>query len=86
MAKKASEKTEETKQAPKEIKKEKKQPAVSSGYVHVDVFLDTAKVIFDLHPYQVAGFKAFMVGKHYQKTDTDFLPYLEKYLGKEVNI
>lgn len=60
------------------------QPALVSGYVHIDVFLATAKVIFNLHAYQVAGFKAFMTGKHYQKRDTDFIPFLEKYLGKEV--
>ena len=71
---------------PQAPKKEQvtEQPAQPSGYVHIDVFLDTAKVIFSLHPYQVAGFKAFMTGKHYQKRDTDFIPFLERYLGKEV--
>lgn len=70
--------------ASKPEKQVKEQPATLSGYVHIDVFLDTAGVIFNLHPYQQAGFKAFMTGRHYQKRDTDFIPYLEEYLGKEV--
>lgn len=79
-------KVEETKveKASKPEKQVKEQPATLSGYVHIDAFLDTAGVIFNLHPYQQAGFKAFMSGRHYQKRDTDFIPYLEEYLGKEV--
>lgn len=69
---------------PSKPKKQIKEQPTSSGYVHIDVFLDTAQVIFNLHPYQVAGFKAFMTGQHYQNKDTDFIPFLEKYLGKEV--
>lgn len=82
VAKKTTAKTAvRTTQAPTEQPTE--QPT-QGGYVHIDVFLDTAKVIFSLHPYQVAGFKAFMSGQHYQKCDTDFIPFLERYLGKEV--
>lgn len=56
-----------------------------NGYVHIDTFLDYARVLFDLNIYQVAGFKAFMSGREYQLDDKDFIPFLEKYIGKEVN-
>lgn len=54
------------------------------GYVHIDTFLDYAKLVYNLSPYQVAGFKAFMSGKEYQLDDRDFIPFLMEYTGKEV--
>lgn len=56
------------------------------GYVHIDVFLDSAKEVFNLHTYQVNGFKAYMAGQYYKKKDQDFIPYLEKYLGKKLKV
>lgn len=67
-----------------EIKQEKKQTKVSPKYIHIDTFIETAQVHFNLSNSQVAGFKAFMYGKYYQHKDTDFIPYLEKYLGKKL--
>lgn len=62
------------------VEKQEKNHTQANGYVHIDVFLDTAKLLYDLHPYQVAGFKAFMQGREYQIHDTDFVPFLEQYL------
>lgn len=82
--KKAESLTEEVTLQEPETATKKEQPVLTSGYVHIDVFLNTARVLFQLSQYQVAGFRAYMQGKAYQKTDADFIPYLEKYLGKEV--
>lgn len=60
-----------------------KQPT-QKGYAHIDTFLDTAISWFGLTQYQVPGFKAYMQGKFYQKTEKDFIPYLEKYLGRNL--
>ncbi|AAX92452.1 hypothetical protein TwortDSMZ_103 [Staphylococcus phage Twort] len=57
-----------------------------NGYVHIDTFLDTAKTVFHLSEGQCEGFKALMSGKHYQFQETDFLPYLEDYLGKKLEV
>ncbi|QYC50987.1 hypothetical protein [Mammaliicoccus phage vB_MscM-PMS3] len=64
------------------VKQEKKQ--ISPKYIHIDTFIETAQIHFNLSNAQVAGFKAFMYGKYYQHKDTDFIPYLEKYLGKKL--
>ncbi|XWX29917.1 hypothetical protein KQUDLBSD_CDS0073 [Staphylococcus phage PG-2021_40] len=64
------------------VKQEKKQ--ISPKYIHIDTFIETAQIHFNLSNSQVAGFKAFMYGKYYQHKDTDFIPYLEKYLGKKL--
>lgn len=65
-----------------QVKKENKQ--ISPKYIHIDTFIETAQIHFNLSNAQVAGFKAFMYGKYYQHKDTDFIPYLEKYLGKKL--
>lgn len=57
-----------------------------SGYVHIDTFIELAKVMFGLTGGQAEGFKVYMNGKHYQYEDKDFLPYLEEYLGKKLEI
>lgn len=75
-----NEQKDTSKQEP--IKKEKKQ--ISPKYIHIDTFIETAQIHFNLSNSQVAGFKAFMYGKYYQHKDTDFIPYLEKYLGKKL--
>lgn len=57
-----------------------------SGYIHIDTFIDTAKTVFELSEGQCEGFKALMAGKHYQFSERDFLPYLEEYLGKKLEV
>lgn len=66
-------------------KEDKKvEPVVTRGYVHVDTFLGTAQPFFNMSGLQVQGFRAFMTGKQYQASDQDFIPYLEKYLGRSL--
>ncbi|AFN38128.1 hypothetical protein phi_Fi200W_ORF073 [Staphylococcus phage Fi200W] len=57
-----------------------------NGYVHIDTFLDTAKTLFNMRDSQVAGFKAYMEGSHYLFSEQEFLPSLEKYLGRKLDI
>nr|DAI05685.1 MAG TPA: hypothetical protein [Herelleviridae sp.] len=74
-------------EAPKKASKQevkKEQVRTVKGYVHVDTFLDYAGALYGLNKYQLAGFRAFMIGKEYQYEDKDFVPFLEKYIGKEV--
>lgn len=65
-------------------KKVKEKPVGQSRqpYVHIDTFLETARVLYEMNEMQVQGFKSFMSGKHYQKGDEAFIPPLKKYLGK----
>lgn len=55
--------------------------ATPQQYVHIDTFLETAKVVYSMNGMQVSGFKAFMQGNHYQLGDNAFVPHLKKYLG-----
>ncbi len=57
-----------------------------NGYVHIDTFLDTARILFNMKESQVAGFKAYMEGSHYLFSEQEFLPSLEKYLGRKLDI
>ena len=66
-----------TKRKPKANKKPKK-------LVHIDKFIDAIRIRIDLSEAQAKGFKAYMTGNHYAKSLNDFVPYLEKYLGKKV--
>ncbi len=59
----------------------KKEDKKHGGYVHIDTFLNTAKVLYSMDNIQEAGFKAYMSGNHYQRKDEDFIPHLKKYLG-----
>lgn len=91
-----TEKKKETKkkQAPKKETKvrapQKKQPvenkvtkkAIIEPMVHVDEFLDNAKGVYDMDSMQLAGFKAYMSGKHYLTDMKAFVPYLNRYLDK----
>lgn len=84
---------EEVKEELTEVFPEDKEPKVKeapkrkfNGYVHIDTFLSTAKALFNLPESQVAGFRAYMAGRSYLYDEKDFLPYLEKYLGKELKI
>ncbi|QKN84296.1 hypothetical protein [Listeria virus P61] len=78
--------TEENKVVKKKLKEEQTDTVekVTTGYVHIDVFLGTAKPWYGLSEMQVQGFKSFMQGKQYQFGEQAFVPYLEKYLGREV--
>lgn len=64
---------------------EKKTPKFN-GYVHIDTFLETARTLFEMKNTQVAGFKAYMEGSHYLFSEQEFLPHLEKYLGRKLDI
>lgn len=50
-------------------------------YVHIDTFLETARILYAMNEVQVQGFRAYMNGNHYQKGDEAFVPHLKKYLG-----
>lgn len=68
-----------------EVKTKSVEPTpVASSYVHIDLFLETARQLYEMNTLEVQGFRAYMTGKHYQKKITDYVPHLEKYLGKEV--
>lgn len=62
-------------------KSEQAVEAQTLQYVHIDTFLDTARVLYAMDEMQVNGFKAYMVGSHYQKGDQAFVAHLQKYLG-----
>lgn len=97
MSRKQTTKTEEQEASVDQVFPEQKEPeekpdgkevtkSTFTGYVHIDTFLSTARTLFNLPESQVAGFKAYMSGKSYLYDERDFIPYLEKYLGKELNI
>lgn len=71
---------ETTKQ--KTVIKKEKPVQVYKEPVHVEQFLGTAKYLYEMDSMQENGFKGFMQGQQYQPTEKDFVPYLEKYLGK----
>lgn len=55
-----------------------------TGFADLDTFIETAKIAFGVSEGQAQGFKAFMEGKYYQRSERDFIPYLEAYLGKKL--
>lgn len=93
---KPKQKTEETK-TPVDIVPEKQDKAIKQKqtnkptkekkkrkpYIHIDTFLQTAKVMYDMTNVQVAGFKGRMNGRHYQRGEEVFTIELEKYLNKK---
>ena len=52
-----------------------------TGYADIDTFIDSAQPVFKFSDGEAKGFKAFMEGKYYQRSERDFIPYLESYLG-----
>lgn len=52
------------------------------SYVHIDTFLETAKVVYEMTDIQVAGFKAYMGDTPYLHSDAEFIEPLKTYLGK----
>lgn len=81
---KVAKETTEKDSQDKETKPVESKPKeiTQASLIHIDTFLATAKVIYNLNTLQIAGFKAYMTGKFYQNKDEDFVPYLNKYLGK----
>lgn len=67
-------------------KKNDKPVTPFKGYADIDTFLANAKILFGLSGANAEGFKAYMHGKHYQYDERDFIPYLEEYLGKKLDI
>lgn len=83
-------KKEELEKKKKEVEKKAPQPkkkttpvkkAVIDPMVHIEDFLFYAKPEYELHPMQVEGFKAYMVGKHYLPNFDEFTHYLDQYLN-----
>lgn len=58
-----------------------KKKAEFNGYYHIEDFLKTAEVMFEMSKGQVEGFKGYMKGKHYQTDEQEFLVNLKKYLN-----
>lgn len=61
---------------PKAIK-----PKAIKPYTHIDTFLLTAKVLYNVSSIEAQGFKVKMDGGHYQQDETVFLRELKKYLN-----
>lgn len=76
---------EEEKQETKKVtRKRKTTPPKPKKLVHIDNFIEAIRIRIDLSDAQAKGFKAYMTGNHYAKSLNDFVPYLEKYIGKKV--
>lgn len=80
---------EAPKESPKKEVKKKKQspkpkPKKAKKMVHIDSFIEAIRVRVDISDAQAKGFKAYMTGNHYAKSLDEFVPKLEKYLGKKV--
>lgn len=68
-----------------ETKKEKPKPKkVAKKSVHIDEFIETVRPLYDLNVGKANGFRAYMQGNHYLASLDEFMPYLERYLGKDV--
>lgn len=75
----------------KKVEKDKKDIASAKTkpeqpirpYAHIEDFLLTAKEVYKLDSGKMLGFRAYMQGKHYLKEEKDFIPHMDKYLGKE---
>lgn len=55
-----------------------------TGYSDIDTFIDSAQPVFKFSDGEAKGFKAYMEGKYYQRSERDFIPYLESYLGRKL--
>lgn len=53
------------------------------AYISIDDFLSGVKPLYKLSKSQEANFKRRMKGKQYMESDSDFLPYLQKFMKKE---
>lgn len=84
--KKEEVKKEVEKDVPKKnlnINKQKK----SKPMVHIDEFIEGLIMFPELKVSNVqkSGFKGYMRNKQYLPEFSDFIPHLEKYLGKKIN-
>lgn len=82
-------KSVEEQPTPKEEKKpskQRKQKEIKKGskLVHIDDFIEAIRPLHSLSAGKASGFKAFMSGNHYLAKLDDFVPHLERYLGKDV--
>lgn len=67
------------KQAPKKVV----SPPAPVSYTHIDTFMQTAAPMYNLSSVQVAGFKAKMQGKHYQRDQKVFIDALKEHFNIE---
>lgn len=68
-------------ESPKEELKMEKPKKKAKSYIHIDMFLQTAKFKYNLNRVHMTGFKAYMFGKHYQHSSAEFEKHLKEYLG-----
>lgn len=66
------------------VEKTKPRKVRDKKLVYIDDFISAIAPICDLSNGQAIGFKAFMQGNQYQEKLDDFIPYLERYIGKDV--
>lgn len=57
------------------------KPEPPKSYIHVDQFLRSARQLYNLNSMQVAGFKARMNGRQYQRDVQVFVDELKQYLN-----
>lgn len=57
------------------------KPEPPKPYIHVDQFLRSARQLYNLNSMQVAGFKARMNGRQYQRDVQVFVDELKQYLN-----
>lgn len=67
-----------SKRQPEKPKKEHKPKPL----VHVSEFIAAITPIYNLTSLQRAGFNAYMGNDQYKEDLNDFVPFLDKYLGK----
>lgn len=77
----------ETAKQPVKAEEQKKiaQPTQVKSMIHIDEFIEAIRPLCDLNEGKANGFRAFMQGNHYLGELNDFVPYLETYIGKDVN-
>lgn len=73
--------TSENIEVPAEEAKPAPKPEPPKPYIHVDQFLRSARQLYNLNSMQVAGFKARMNGRQYQRDVQVFVDELKQYLN-----
>ena len=71
----------EKKLEPKAKAPVKPKPKAIKPYTHIDTFLQTAKVLYEVSNIEAQGFKVKMEGNHYQQDESVFLKELKNYLN-----
>ncbi|AEQ34218.1 hypothetical protein D307_gp246 [Bacillus phage Bastille] len=67
--------------AEKQATKKEVQAEPLKPYVHIDKFLNSVKLVYELSDVELAGFKALMAGQHYQRDEEIFLEALKKHFN-----